>query len=172
MVRPLAQELVQVVVVHYHQMNTVNFCTAYHRIAKHVQARGCCRGLAWPACGTRCLLLLRMPAAVVIADALLLLPTSLLMQAHLLGCAHAPRPCRTRGRSRSSGLHMSRSSWAGSSASSMPRCCSAWGRCRATTWVRAQLGGFGWLQQGRSTGHAAGAAFHSRRHTCYMRSSA
>lgn len=45
--RPLAQELVQVVVVHYHQMNTVNFCTAYHRIAKHVQARGCCLGLAW-----------------------------------------------------------------------------------------------------------------------------
>jgi hypothetical protein len=34
---PNWQELAQVVVVHYHQMNAVNFCTAYHRFAKHVQ---------------------------------------------------------------------------------------------------------------------------------------
>lgn len=31
------QELVHVVVVNFNRMNAVNFCTAYHRIARHVQ---------------------------------------------------------------------------------------------------------------------------------------
>lgn len=36
---PPPQELVHTVVVNFNRMNAVNYCTAYHRIAKHVQAR-------------------------------------------------------------------------------------------------------------------------------------